>query len=212
SVIQPLVDRSQEAARRVKSVDQIGCQNQVVAGELLRQVAGIGLRKMHPLTDLVQTKIFQPYFVERNHLPFLGKGIAQVPLFLHAGGQAEEAGGEIQSGNFIKPAFSQFERSPSHGAPQVKGMTFLSRFHSCKSNLCPGHGKVWYAEVLRTVVGVAVLGSQGIALVLVVMDLDLRTALHVAEARMLKEVAPEGISGVTRGLVAGGDPGAPLDQ
>ena len=75
-----------------------------------------------------------------------------------------------------------------------------------------GHGKVGHAEVLRPVVGIAVLGRQGIALVLVVVDRHRRAALHVAEAGVLEEVPPEGVARIAGGLVAGGDPGAPLDQ
>ena len=35
---------------------------------------------------------------------------------------------------------------------------------------------------------------------------------HITETGMLEEMAAEGIAGITGGLVAGGDPGAPFDQ
>ena len=60
--------------------------------------------------------------------------------------------------------------------------------------------------------GIAILGRQGVGLVLVVVDHYRSAALHVAETGMLEEMAPEGVARIAGGLVAGGDPGAPLDQ
>ena len=202
---------AQEAGRAVEPVDQVGGEDQVIAGELGLEVAGVSLEEGDPLTHPVEPQVLEPGLSPGDQLTLVHQRIAQHPLPRHLHSQPDEAGGEVDARHLIEAA-RQFEGRTTGRTTQVQGTACGTVAQAAQRQFGHGPREVGYAVVLGTVVEFRILGKLPVRFIVRGGRQADGLPDHVAEPGMLEEVTTEGIARRAQRLVAAGDPGPALEQ
>ena len=209
--IEAFVNAFQQLARAVQAVDQVGGENQVVAGVKRLEIAGVTLDEFNAVTHRRQPEISQTALAVGNQFAFVGQGVAQRALFGKLNAEADEAGGEIKAGHLLEMA-RQFEGGAPRGAAKIERPPRGAPGHRGDAVFGEGFREIAHAEVLVAVVEFGVFGKQAVRFVMRDGRRHRRLADDIAEPGMLEEMPAEGIArGVAR-LVTAGNPGTALDQ
>ena len=200
----------QQFAWTVQAVDQIGGDNQVVAGMEWFQVAGIALNKVDLEADRFQPKIGQAALVIGDELTFVSQGVAQVSPSrqLHSG--TDETCREVDAGDLVEVA-SQFEGGEGGCAAQIERCSRRALTHRGNRPFGQRTREIGDAKVLVAVVEFGVFGEPAVNFV---MRWARRQGLanNVVESGVLQEVVAEGVARGVACFVAAGNPRTAFDQ